>query len=168
MRLSAGKGRSLLTRGLDIEPFFFYFLPLKSNRSTKRPGTAFGNGRKFRARLNGVFTPDLPSGITMIELIKRVALKAAPLSITFPAMLFIPLASAWAAVMGALRIGENPGFMRLVMKFDRFPSPPPLLSVDRNRLRIDLKTIATIHGGTRCRSHRIQKSRPSIQEYANL
>jgi len=80
----------------------------------------------------------------MIELTKRVALKATPLSITFLAMLFIPLASAWATVKEDLRIGQCPGFMRLVMESDHFLSPPPLLSVDRNRLRIDLKTVANI------------------------
>jgi hypothetical protein len=87
-------------------------------------------------------TPDLPSGITMIELKKRVALKATPLLIAFLVILFVPLSTVRATVIADLRIGKKPGFVRLVMEFDRRPSSSPSFSVERNRLRIELKGIA--------------------------
>jgi len=78
----------------------------------------------------------------MTELIKRVAPKATPLSITFLFMLFAPLSTVQATVMADLRVGEKPGFVRLVMEFDRPPAPPPSFAIDGNRLRIDMKDIA--------------------------
>jgi hypothetical protein len=78
----------------------------------------------------------------MIELTKRVALKATPLSIVFLLLLFAPLSTVQATVIADLRVGKKPGFVRLVMEFDRPLSSPPSFSVERNRLRIDLKDIA--------------------------
>ena len=88
-------------------------------------------------------TPDLPSGITMIELKKGVAHKATPLLIAFLVMLFVPLSTVRATVIADLRVGKKPGFVRLVMEFDARPSSPPSFSVERNRLRIDLKDISS-------------------------
>lgn len=78
----------------------------------------------------------------MIEIKKRVALKATPMLIAFLVMLFVPLSTVRATVIADLRIGKKPGFMRLVMEFDGRPSSPPSFSVERNRLRIDLQGIA--------------------------
>ena len=57
-------------------------------------------------------------------------------------MLFAPLSTVQATVMADLRLGKNPGFVRLVMEFDQPPAPSPSFSVDGNRLQIDLKNIA--------------------------
>lgn len=78
----------------------------------------------------------------MIEVKKRVAQKATPLSMVFLFMLFALLPAVQATVMADLRVGEKPGFVRLVMEFDRPPAPPPSFAVDHNRLQIDLKNIA--------------------------
>jgi len=77
----------------------------------------------------------------MIELKKRVALKSTPLLIAFLVMLFGPLSTVRATVIADLRIGKNPGFVRLVMEFDRPPASPPSFSVEGNRMRINLKDI---------------------------
>lgn len=77
----------------------------------------------------------------MIELTKRVAPKATPLLIPFLALLLGPLSTLQATVISDLRIGQKPGLVRLVIEFDRPPWPPPSFSVDRNRLRVDLKDI---------------------------
>jgi len=92
----------------------------------------------------------------MIEFNKWVARKATPLLIVYLAMLWASSATAQTTVIKDLRIGDNQGYVRLVMEFDRPLPPAPYVSVDRNRLRVSLVGIdnlptmpAAIEGITR-------------------
>ena len=77
----------------------------------------------------------------MIEFKQWVALKATPLLIVPWATLVVLLSTAQATVVKDLRTGDNQGFVRLVMEFDRPLTPHPVFSVDRNSLKITLTGI---------------------------
>ena len=81
------------------------------------------------------------SGQTMIEFKKWIARKATPLLIVYMACQTVPLEAAWATIIKDLRTGDNPGFVRLVMEFDRPLTPAPSLTVDQNNLKITLPGI---------------------------
>jgi len=77
----------------------------------------------------------------MIEFKQWVALKATPLLIVPWATLVVLLSTAQATVVKDLRTGENQGFVRLVLEFDRPLNPHPVFSVDRNSLKVTLAGI---------------------------
>lgn len=68
-------------------------------------------------------------------------LKATPLLITIPVILFAPLLRAEATIVKGLRIGDNQGYVRLVLEMDRSLSPPPSVSIDRATMVISLTGI---------------------------
>lgn len=84
---------------------------------------------------------DFLSGKTMIEFKQWVALKATPLLIVPLATLVVLLSTAQATVIKDLRIGNNKGFVRLVLEFDRPLAPLPSSSVDRDSLKVTLAGI---------------------------
>ena len=77
----------------------------------------------------------------MIEFKQWVARKAAPLLIVPWAIGVVLLPPAQATIVKDLRTGENRGFVRLVMEFDRPLIAPPSFSVVRSSLTVTLAGI---------------------------
>lgn len=77
----------------------------------------------------------------MTEFNKRLVLKAAPLLIVSLAMFFSSLPGAEATVVKDLRIGNNNGYIRMVIEFDRPPVPPPTVSLHQNTVQVTLAGI---------------------------
>ncbi len=77
----------------------------------------------------------------MTEFNTWLTLKTTPLLLVPLAMLLTPGLQAEASVVKDLRIGNNPGFIRMVLEFDRPLAPPPTVAIDRNTLRVALSGI---------------------------
>ena len=77
----------------------------------------------------------------MIEFKQWIAMKATPLLIVLGATLVVLLSTAQATVVKDLRTGDNQGFVRLVLEFDRPLNPHPAFSVDGNSLKVTLAGI---------------------------
>jgi hypothetical protein len=74
----------------------------------------------------------------MTEFDKGVALKATPLLMVFLAMLLASTLRAEATVIKDLRFGDNKGYVRMVLEFDRPLNAPPSVSINRNALQVAL------------------------------
>ena len=74
----------------------------------------------------------------MTDFKKGVALKAAPLLMVFLAMLHASTLWAEATVIKDLRFGNNKGYVRIVLEFDRPLNQPPSVSIDHNTLQVAL------------------------------
>jgi hypothetical protein len=77
----------------------------------------------------------------MTEFNKRLVLKAAPLLITVPCHVFRTVLPAEATVVTNLRLGNNNGYVRMVLEFDRPLIPPPSLSLLRDTIQVTLAGI---------------------------
>jgi hypothetical protein len=77
----------------------------------------------------------------MTEFNKRLVLKAAPLLIVFLAMFFAPVLWAEATVVRDLRIGNNNGYVRMVLEFDQPLAPLPSVSLHRDTVQVTLAGI---------------------------
>jgi hypothetical protein len=74
----------------------------------------------------------------MTEFKNGAALQATPLLIMFLAMLLAPALRAEATIIKDLRIGDNKGYVRMVLEFDRPLIRPPSFSINRNTLQVVL------------------------------
>lgn len=77
----------------------------------------------------------------MIELKNWVAPKATPLIFVSLALLLAAALHAQAAVVKDLRIGNNDGYVRMVLEFDRPLTAPPSISTNHNHLQVSLTDI---------------------------
>ena len=77
----------------------------------------------------------------MTEFKNWVAPKATPLLVASLAMLMAPTLRAEAAVIKNLRIGDNKGYVRMVLELDRPLTRPPSFSIQRDTLQIALTGI---------------------------
>lgn len=77
----------------------------------------------------------------MSEFKKWAALKLAPLLIVCLTLVLIPALRAQATAIKDLRIGNNEGYVRIVLEFDRRLTPPPAFSINHNRLQVSLAGI---------------------------
>ncbi|WP_372677646.1 hypothetical protein [Desulfosarcina sp.] len=69
------------------------------------------------------------------------ALKATPLLIVLLAMLLSPILRAEATIIRDLRFGDNNGYVRMVLEFDRPLNPSPSFSIHRNTLQVTMTGI---------------------------
>jgi hypothetical protein len=67
--------------------------------------------------------------------------RAILLLITALAMFFAPLLPAEAAVVKNLRLGDNKGYVRMVLEIDRPLIPPPSISIRRDTIQVSLTGI---------------------------
>ncbi|WP_319404576.1 hypothetical protein [uncultured Desulfosarcina sp.] len=74
----------------------------------------------------------------MTEFKKGAVLKATPLLIMILSMLFAPTLRAEATVIKDLRFGDNKGYVRMVLEFNRPLILPPSFSINRDTLQVVL------------------------------